>query len=463
MNEPLEAESAELWKHVLKVKDNPAPRLLTLQESEDGSTQLVEGTARHKPASLRKDIEPWLTALFQSEHLALLLGAGLPMGVHELATGTIGSGTDCVRLAEFSKEVDAAAVRSADVSGRGRPNIEDQLRALEELLRGLSIYAPDDASFRGSGVLKRRRSRLEAEQNRVLRDFAGAILASERDIASSHSLTAINTLTNFLLSFASRTATRQRLHVFTTNYDRLIEFGAELAGLRLMDRFVGNLCPIFRSSRLEVDLHYNPPGIRGEPRYLEGVVLFTKLHGSLDWIYSDGYVRRTGLAFGGSELVLSSPAAEADVRSLMIYPNSAKDRETTEYPYVELFRDFAAATCRPNSTLVVYGYSFGDEPVNRVVEDMLTIPSTHLVIIAYSDIGGRIQRFYERIGRPAQFTILLGEHLGGLKNIVDLYLPKPAIDKNTIRMAELLRARGIAFAGPEVSSDGSGTPSASDA
>lgn len=57
----------------------------------------------------------------------------------------------------------------------------------------------------------------------------------------------------------------------------------------------------------------------------------------------------------------------------MIYPNSAKDRETAEYPYVELFRDFAAALCRPNSTLVTYGYSFGDDHINRVIRDMLTI------------------------------------------------------------------------------------------
>ncbi len=41
--------------------------------------------------------------------------------------------------------------------------------------------------------------------------------------------------------------------------------------------------PIFRSSRLNIDMHYNPPGIRGEPRYLEGVARFTKLHGSIDW------------------------------------------------------------------------------------------------------------------------------------------------------------------------------------
>lgn len=79
---------------------------------------------------------------------------------------------------------------------------------------------------------------------------------------------------------ASCTGVRDRLNIFTTNYDRLIEAGAELAGLYLLDRFLGKLMLIFRSSRLDLDMHYNPPGIRGEPRYLEGVARYTKLHGS---------------------------------------------------------------------------------------------------------------------------------------------------------------------------------------
>ncbi len=70
-------------------------------------------------------------------------------------------------------------------------------------------------------------------------------------------------LVSFLMSFASRTATRERLSIFTTNYDRLIEYGSDLAGLHVIDRFVGALSPLFRSSRLSVDIHYNPPGIRG--------------------------------------------------------------------------------------------------------------------------------------------------------------------------------------------------------
>jgi len=161
------------------------------------------------------------------------------------------------------------------------------------------------------------------------------------------------------MSFGSRTGTRDRLHIFTTNYDRYIEAGAEIAGLHLMDRFVGSISPIFRSSRLDVDIHYNPPGIRGEPRYLEGVAKITKLHGSIDWFDTSRNIRRIALPFGADDLssFLKIPGvALSGASQLMIFPNAAKDRETAAYPYVDLFRDFAAAAARPNSTLVCFGY-----------------------------------------------------------------------------------------------------------
>jgi hypothetical protein len=191
-------------------------------------------------------------------------------------------------------------------------------------------------------------------------------------------------------------------------------------------------------------MHYNPPGIRGEPRFLEGVTRFTKLHGSVDWVYSDRDIHRFGLPFGAKDITpfLDAPGMNgAKPLDLMIYPNSSKDRETAAYPYVDLFRDFASAICRPNSTVVTYGYSFGDEHINRVIEDMLTIPSTHLVVISFDDSTGRIMRTYEKVARHAQTTLLIGNHLGDLKTLVDHYMPKPAIDKTTIRMTELLKSR----------------------
>ena len=125
----------------------------------------------------------------------------------------------------------------------------------------------------------------------------------------------------------------------------------------------------------------------------------------------------------------------------MIYPNSAKDRETAEYPYVELFRDFAAALCRPNSTLVTYGYSFGDDHINRVIRDMLTIPSTHLVVIDYNDSTGRIMDKYSAWGHQSQMSLIIGKDITNIDDLVNYYLPKPSIDRASIRMADILRQR----------------------
>lgn len=249
-------------------------------------------------------------------------------------------------------------------------------------------------------------------------------------------------LQSFLLSFASRAASRERLHIFTTNYDRLIERGCDDAGLRIIDRFVGTLRPLFRNTRIELDYHYNPPGIRGEPRFMEGVVRLTKLHGSLDWRFDDitRRIYRAETPFGAPQDHPSLPTSPVD--TVMIYPNPAKDVETTQYPYAELFRDFASAICRPNSVVVTYGYGFGDDHINRVLLDMLSVPSAHLVIIAF-DLDDRIKGFLDQT-RPAQVSLLAGGHFGSLQRLVEDYLPKPALDYITGRMSELLKNRAFA-------------------
>lgn len=391
--------------------------------------------------TFRSRIEPWLTSLFQSEHLSLLCGSGITTAISLLAEAGSGTTMSDTTFSTYKDEIESAAQESAQASGREKGNIEDQIRSANDLLRGLKILRNDAAT------------KLERELNSIISNFAKSILNSENGIATAEENkreNAYRVLVNFLLSFASRTGNKERLNIFTTNYDRLIEVGAELAGIHLMDRFVGTMMPIFRSSRLSLDIHYNPPGIRGEPRYLEGVARLTKLHGSIDWIQNGGEIRRIGLPFGAKAITpyLKAPGLDnANAMKLMIYPNSAKDRETAEYPYVELFRDFAASICRPNSTLVTYGYGFADEHINRVIHDMLTIPSTHLVIISYNDPIGRILRFYSESAHKDQMSILMGKNLGDITNLTNDYLPKSAIDRATIRMAELLQHRMGATSG----------------
>lgn len=438
----MSSKTENVISNIVKVRDDHRP--VCFRETDHvGKFELCEGVDAQwaaegfTPKELRSRIEPWLTSLFQSEHLSLLAGSGLTHALHRLAVGESATGMGVIPLEQpkIKEKIEAAAEKSSREAGREKGNLEDQLRIANELLRGLEILQSPHADT------------LRSELIAGMQSFAESILKSEAGIANAEAgkrEKAFNVLVTFLMSFASRIGTRDRLNIFTTNYDRLIEVGAELAGLHLLDRFLGNLMPIFRSSRLDVDMHYNPPGIRGEPRYLEGVARITKLHGSVDWVQVDKDIRRIGLPFGAENVdpFLNAPGSgNATAHQLMIYPNAAKDSETAAYPYVELFRDFAAAACRPNSTLVTYGYSFGDEHINRVIRDMLTIPSTHLVVISYDDPLGRIMQTYEQMGRPSQISLMIGPALADLTSLTENFLPKAAIDKATFRMSDLLRNR----------------------
>ena len=381
----------------------------------------------------RRHIEPWLSAVFQAEHLNLVLGSGFSTAIGCLA-GVGATGMARVKFGTVHDvAINAHAETGAKAMRRGAANIEDQLRSALAVLEGLAVIDLAQA--------KTLRAAIDAQ----LTVFLASLLTMERGIAKGRNDVqrdkARSALQSFLLSFASRTASRERLHVFTTNYDRLIEHACDLAGVRIIDRFVGALSPVFRASRIEVDVHYNPPGIRGEPRFMEGVVRLTKLHGSLDWLFDKEQRRifRSGIPFGAPADHTDMPRTPVD--TVMIYPNAAKDVETTQYPYAELFRDFAAAVCRPNAVVVTYGYGLGDDHVNRVLLDMLTIPSTHLVIIVHS-ADDRLKWFAERT-RDAQVSLLVGEHFGDLSTLIENYLPKPALDYITGRMTDLLRHRPI--------------------
>jgi hypothetical protein len=386
---------------------------------------------------LRKKIEPWLSAIFQSEHLSLLIGSGLSTsltsmaGVETQAMGRLTLTNELnTKIREFSN---ASAVKL----GRGEANLEDDLRTVLELIRGLNILQQDSAAA------------LKTEVESKLLAFIKSVLKMESDfqdkisISDVRAISALIYLKTFLLSFSSRASSRERLNLFTTNYDRFIEYGLDDSGIIVLDRFRGKLYPIFRTTKLELDYHYNPPGIRGEPRYLEGVIKFFKLHGSIDWRFKDKQIIRSLLPFGAKDVATGVPHPELPknpTEHVVIYPNSSKDIETSFYPYSELFRDFSSAVCRPNSVIVLYGYGFGDSHINRIIEDMLTIPSTHVVIISFDKAAGRIKSFFGNKNK-AQFTLLIGNHFGDLKKLVDNYLPKSAIDRITYAMKNILDHR----------------------
>ena len=72
---------------------------------------------------LRPRIEPWLTALFQSEHLSLLLGSGLTHAIHHLGTDKPLPGMAAAKFEHFTEVLRTEVERSAKaaVSPRSLP------------------------------------------------------------------------------------------------------------------------------------------------------------------------------------------------------------------------------------------------------------------------------------------------------------------------------------------------------
>lgn len=382
---------------------------------------------------LKKRIEPWLSAALQSEHMNLLIGSGLTTAVCNIA-GVNSSSMNTADFGKFTSRINEYAQKEADQLNRGNANIEDQIRTALSLLHGYEINKNEG-----------NRKSLEKQINQVLQSFSESILASETNLvkesrkpeSSGKVREALLLLQSFLFTFASRNSTRDRAHIFTTNYDRFIEYGCDTAGIKVLDRFWGKIVPKLEENASSIDYYYHTSDINNEFRYAEGVVRFTKLHGSIDWYEQNGIVYRDALRFGADKIQLPNGLTYKD--HLMIFPNSMKSVETAFYPYAELFRDFSTAVCRPNTTLFTYGYGFGDTHINKIIREMLNTPSTHLIISTYS-FDDKLINFLRSVNM-AQVSILSGPEFCGLDNLVNFYLPKASIDNITITASKLIENR----------------------
>ena len=130
-----------------------------------------------------------------------------------MATGNALPGMNAGSLEIFNDEIAAEAKRSSKATGRNEGNIEDQIRVANELLRGLEVIAStkDKASTEHQQI-----SKLRDGLERLLGEFATAILKGETGLVSATTEKrdqAFNYLVSFLMSFASRAGTRDRLQL----------------------------------------------------------------------------------------------------------------------------------------------------------------------------------------------------------------------------------------------------------
>jgi len=219
----------------------------------------------------------------------------------------------------------------------------------------------------------------------------------------------------FIKKVLARPINLKRINIFTTNYDLAFEKTLDELGVLYIDGFVGNVTRMFKPEAYNYDYYFPATTTEGKVHRLDKVIHLYKLHGSLNWVECEPNSRNI---FGIEQ---RSGKVEYN-QSLLIYPQPMKEEETLGFPYSEMIRRYASIIQQPQNVLISYGYGFGDEYINRIIYNALSISTFQLIVISFGWTE-KIKEFYEKVKEDSRISFLIGSYLGDWYNFVMNILP----------------------------------------
>lgn len=171
--------------------------------------------------------------------------------------------------------------------------------------------------------------------------------------------------------------------IFTTNYDLFNETAMDRLGLPYANGFSGVVERRFNPATFRYALAEQLDLTHRKWSAVDGFVYLCKIHGSISWTEDDHGlfpIRETAVSKG------QKPG------KVMIYPTPAKQNSSLGSPYADLFREFQSRIVREQSVLFTMGYAFGDEHINNIIYQALTIPTFRLVIFVDPTLEGEVAK-----------------------------------------------------------------------
>lgn len=228
----------------------------------------------------------------------------------------------------------------------------------------------------------------------------------------------------FVKALLGRPLNLRRANIFTTNYDLAFENAFDELGVNYINGFCGFNRRYFKPEVFDFDMYYPGNMTEGKVRRVEKVIKYFKLHGSLTWVKEQ---EKPNNIYGLREFPIGYLRERyyednSKIGEVIIYPNSYKKGYTLDFPYSELFRQFAATITQPQSVLFCVGYSFYDEHINDIIYQALSIPSFTLVIVDYNGTKNDSIRKLKELNDP-RIIILEGPYLGDFKIFADEIMP----------------------------------------
>lgn len=184
--------------------------------------------------------------------------------------------------------------------------------------------------------------------------------------------------------------------VFTTNYDHFSELAMDRLGIPYANGFSGVVERRFNPASFRYALAEQLDVASRKWTAVDAFVYLCKLHGSVTWTEDDH-----GL------FPIREVWPPESTNQMLIYPTPAKQNSSLGSPYADLFREFQSRIVREQSVLITAGYAFGDEHLNNIIYQALTIPTFRLVIFAAPDTAGEIAKL--RALRDPRIWIIGGD------------------------------------------------------
>lgn len=191
----------------------------------------------------------------------------------------------------------------------------------------------------------------------------------------------VNVYKQFYRKLSLRDSNLPKPNVFSTNYDLFSERAMDNLGITYTNGFSGFVERFFNPSIFNYALAEQMDISSLKWSVIDSFIYLFKIHGSVNWVEKES----DNKLFSIQEIQDVSFDKLKEEDNYMIYPSPLKQNASLGSPYADLFREFQKRITQKQSTLVTMGFSFGDEHINNIIYQALTIPSFRLVI--FSDFG----------------------------------------------------------------------------
>jgi hypothetical protein len=266
--------------------------------------------------------------------------------------------------------------------------------------------------------------------------------------------TTIDDYKKFLIRFCANRQPGQPVPwIFTLNYDLGVEWAGETLGINVNNGFKGVHFRKFDAAGF--DLGQRNTLSQGQAQYSVHGINYVKLHGSLSW-KTDGQSNLIEVPCQTSKVDIDKFLnSESNVFPFqLILPNSAKFSETVGYVYGEMIRRFHEYVSKEQVALIVTGYSFADDHINRILSSALENPTLQLVAF-YPSFDGKVHSLESSKilklafeNQLSNVTIIGGGADAYFDKVAD-FLPIPAIyDERRAELRAMMRALGSDSAAP---------------